>query len=67
MKGGRKEWVLIGVCSPFHLDQRMCVHVSDRYFVVFLLQVSLQKGYNVILKDNFETGLAKGYQYVHKG
>lgn len=32
-----------------------------------LQQVSLQKGYDVILKDNFETGLTKGYEYVHKG
>ena len=30
-------------------------------------QVSLQKGYNVIMKDSFEKGLANGYHYVHKG
>ena len=27
----------------------------------------MRKGYNVILKDNFEKGLTKGYEYVHKG
>ena len=32
-----------------------------------MMQVSLQKGYNVILKDSFESGLSKGYEYVHKG
>ena len=30
-------------------------------------QVSLQKGYNVILKDNAEQGVARGYQQVYKG
>lgn len=27
----------------------------------------MQKGYSVILKDNFEEGLAKGYEYINKG
>ena len=30
-------------------------------------QVSLQRGYNVIMKDNAEPGLVRGYQQVHKG
>ena len=30
-------------------------------------QVSLQRGYNVIMKDNAEQGLVRGYQHVHKG
>ena len=30
-------------------------------------QVSLQKGYNVVMKDSFEDGLSKGYQQIYKG
>lgn len=30
-------------------------------------QVSLQKGYGVILKDNAEQGVARGYQQVYNG
>lgn len=30
-------------------------------------QVSIQKGYNVILKDTAEQGLGRGYQQVYKG
>ena len=30
-------------------------------------QVSLQKGYNVTMKDSFEDGLSKGYQQIYKG
>ena len=29
--------------------------------------MSLQKGYNVILKDTVESGLSRGYQQVYKG
>ena len=31
------------------------------------LQVSLPKGYNVIMKDNLEEGLTRGHQQVYKG
>ena len=30
-------------------------------------QVSLQRGYGVILKDNAEQGVARGYQQVYNG
>jgi enoyl-CoA hydratase/long-chain 3-hydroxyacyl-CoA dehydrogenase len=32
-----------------------------------IVQVSLQKGYNVIMKDTMEGGLSRGYQQVYKG
>ena len=32
-----------------------------------IVQVSLQKGYDVIMKDNQEKGLTNGYDYVYKG
>ena len=32
-----------------------------------IVQVSLQKGYDVIMKDTNEKGLNNGYDYVHKG
>ena len=32
-----------------------------------LVQVSLQKGYNVILKDTTEQGVVRGYQQVYTG
>ncbi|XP_003384336.1 PREDICTED: trifunctional enzyme subunit alpha, mitochondrial-like isoform X1 [Amphimedon queenslandica] len=32
-----------------------------------IVQVSLQKGYNVILKDKDEEGLSRGYQQIYKG
>lgn len=32
-----------------------------------IVQVSLQKGYNVIMKDSFEEGLSKGYQQIYSG
>ena len=32
-----------------------------------IVQISLQKGYDVIMKDNFEKGLARGYQQIHSG
>ena len=39
-----------------------CSRYSDS-----LPQVSLQKGYGVILKDNAEQGVARGYQQVYNG
>jgi len=32
-----------------------------------IVQVSLQRGYNVIMKDNAEAGVVRGYQQVYKG
>ena len=32
-----------------------------------IVQVSLQKGYDVIMKDTNEKGLSNGYNYVYKG
>jgi hypothetical protein len=32
-----------------------------------ILQVSLEKGYNVILKDNFEHGIIRGQDQIYKG
>ena len=32
-----------------------------------IVQVSLQKGYDVIMKDTNEKGLTNGYNYVFKG
>lgn len=31
------------------------------------IQVSVQRGYNVILKDTNESGLGRGYEQVFKG
>ena len=31
------------------------------------IQVSVQRGYNVILKDTNESGLGRGYEQVYKG
>ena len=35
--------------------------------VLYILQVSVQRGYNVILKDTNESGLGRGYEQVCKG
>ncbi len=59
------------MCSPFCTQPMPLMRPGSKGLkfssVVSNLQVSLQKGYNVILKDGFETGLAKGYDYVNKG
>jgi len=54
--------------SLFHAWQQLVFRdiIKDLLFFVND-QVSVQKGFEVILKDNFETGLSKGYDYVNKG
>ena len=32
-----------------------------------IVQVSLQKGYDVVMKDTSDRGLTNGYDYVYKG
>lgn len=52
---------------------RVCFFLFLSWQKVFLLcssfidQVSVQKGYDVILKDTMDAGLSRGYQQVYKG